>query len=746
MKKKNQNLGKLKLLLLFFCVVSLFGCGKEGKDKKDDFETLMEGAKGLYEKAENHRQIDSVEFQKKVVEYIGEKGYACVDQKAQIDMVHPEQVEKFCEKAKKGEKAEVVLYLVMEQAMVVRYELHTNEKKMEANVSSIRWIKNKPCLVYQHSFKVHAWKYTKKGYFFIEEYHPPGFDGPSGTIGFRVKPLDPKLRELNRKYVLPIGYQLNNTLITSWSQQDFGKLNLYDLYELEYPQIYGQELPYEKKEGAEYQIPKEEFESVLKTRFPIHSDQMQKQAMYQEETKTYCYRPRGLHDCELPYGPYPEVVSYEEMEDGTLKLIVEAVWEIKMLDQAFRSELVVEPLEEETYRYRSNTILSPISDKPRWYMPRLTEEQWNEVYEKGNALPIENKEMDEPEEACISALNDLKDFYAQARKEDTGDVILADSVMEKMKQELGRRGVPVISSQPYSVMENYQEMEAYLQRAQQGKKGNIVLYDILKDGSIERRNYLYNGEEMELQVVRAAWNKEGDPTIVYRSDAQLKEWRYTKKGWFAYELCVPNPPDVSEIIDGSYMIRVKPLNTECIELSKKCVFPLGYRGNNLLCSNWDREHLEELDYNGLYEYLYQMKYQKKFVMEKGKTGIPAESFEQLITEYIPVTVQQLRNIAAFDEEKQEYIWTKLGCGNYAPTYFGTSLPEVIHVEKQQGGILVLTVEAVCDTVISNEAMITHKLTVQCKEDGSFQYLGNTILEDGIHRIPQYQYRIARDGI
>ena len=39
--------------------------------------------------------------------------------------------------------------------------------------------------------------------------------------------------------------------------------------------------------------------------------------------------------------------------------------------------------------------------------------------------------------------------------------------------------------------------------------------------------------------------------------------------------------------------------------------------------------------------------------------------------------------------------------------------------------------------------ITHELTVKFREDGSFQYLGNKILEDGIHQIPQYQYRIAR---
>ncbi|MFQ7527828.1 MAG: DUF6070 family protein [Mediterraneibacter gnavus] len=59
-----------------------------------------------------------------------------------------------------------------------------------------------------------------------------------------------------------------------------------------------------------------------------------------------------------------------------------------------------------------------------------------------------------------------------------------------------------------------------------------------------------------------------------------------------------------------------------LNCQKKCVLPLGYQGNNLLCSNWDREHLEGLDYNGLYEYLYQMKYQKKICYGRRKKWNP----------------------------------------------------------------------------------------------------------------------------
>ena len=189
------------------------------------------------------------------------------------------------------------------------------------------------------------------------------------------------------------------------------------------------------------------------------------------------------------------------------------------------------------------------------------------------------------------------------------------------------------------------------------------------------------------------------------------------------------------------MIRVKPMTKEQRELSEKCVRVLGYQGNNLLCSNWDTEHMEELDYNGIYEYLYELKYQKKFHGEAYPDGIPKDDFEKLLMEYLPITEEMIRKYAVYNEEKKTYVWVGLGCGNYAPTFFGTSIPEVTDIRENEDETVTLTVDAVCDMVTCEEAFITHELTVRFEEDGSFQYLGNEILNDGIKNIPEYQYRI-----
>ena len=151
---------------------------------------------------------------------------------------------------------------------------------------------------------------------------------------------------------------------------------------------------------------------------------------------------------------------------------------------------------------------------------------------------------------------------------------------------------------------------------------------------------------MYLLAVKAVWGMNDNPSIVYVSYTRIEEWKYTEKGWFGYTLCVPKYPEVSEAVDGSSMIRIKPLSDECREVSKKCVYLLGYQGNNLLCSDWDRSDMEGLDYNGLYEYLYRMKYGERYEFSGNSSGIPAEEFENLIMEFLPITAEQIKKWAA----------------------------------------------------------------------------------------------------
>lgn len=44
-------------------------------------------------------------------------------------------------------------------------------------------------------------------------------------------------------------------------------------------------------------------------------------------------------------------------------------------------------------------------------------------------------------------------------------------------------------------------------------------------------------------------------------------------------------------------------------------------------------------------------------------------------------------------------------------------------------------------VLCDDELITHELTIQMEEDGSFKYLGNKIRDDVLRDLPAYQYRV-----
>ncbi len=371
---------------------------------------------------------------------------------------------------------------------------------------------------------------------------------------------------------------------------------------------------------------------------------------------------------------------------------------------------------------------------------RKSEEEASEQWEKGYNLPVEEQEKKEAEKDCKKIMELYFSIYEDADKGTASNIALNDKTVLEIQKKVMETGCPVATLVTYSNMVNYESVDNFLKKCKAGKSGSIVVYQVHYDGGIGRMKFIFDGTDMYVLTAKGVWNdnKSGISCISY---TRIKEWKYTDKGWFGYELCVPEPPEVSEIMDGSCLLRVKPMTEKQREMSEKCVRGLGYQGNNLLCSNWDTDHLKELDYNGMYEYLYAMKYQEKFNPESYPNGIPKEEFENLIMEYLPVTAEQIREYAVFDEEKQTYVWVRLGCLNYSPTFFGTSLPEVTDMKENEDGTVTLTVEAVCDMVICDDAVITHELTVRFAEDGSFQYLGNEILNDGIKNIPEYQYRI-----
>lgn len=197
---------------------------------------------------------------------------------------------------------------------------------------------------------------------------------------------------------------------------------------------------------------------------------------------------------------------------------------------------------------------------------------------KGYHVPIDARQRMEAEEDCNEMMELISELYKNADKSRASNVVIADEVIDQMVEQLKATGCPVTITELYSNMENYTKLEDFLNAAAAGSEGSAVVYEIHSDGGIGRYQYSYDGKDMYVLSAKAAWSDDDTPVITYISYTRIKEWRFTDKGYFCYELCVPEYPEVTEIVDGSCMVRVKPITEENREMSEKCVLGLAYQG------------------------------------------------------------------------------------------------------------------------------------------------------------------------
>lgn len=730
---------------------------------------LAEGYREIYEKAKEE-DLDTLLVTEKIMEYIGEAGYSVVDMNHQLDMINSESIELFCSNAENGSEDQAVIVVVMDSGQLQRYDLNASETEIQVTETILSWENENPYISYTHSYEAAAWKYTENGYLFWEEYHPEGYDGAPGQVGIRVQPLDSKCREYNQKYVLPLGYEGNNLLITNWSESDFSDLNLYDLYEQMYKMKYQKKLPYEDSViCVEYQIPEHEFEDVLYTYLNISSEEIRCRVAYAKDSQTYQYHPRTMYDANIPYTPFPEVVSYEEMPDGTVKLMVKGIWIKSLDDNAWFSELVIRPLENGGFQYVSNRVIRSsenISEENvPWYTPRLTDAKWKSYAEESGIMgsdigepDVINDEMVDSEngengydlsvpdgfkecaeEECLQMMYLIQDIYKNVDKGAAINAVISRENVSQMLSVIAETGAPSMADAYNLNMENYESVNEFLINAQNGIEGSIVLYNILTGGGISRKEFSFKDGAMYLLGTTAVWNQKNQPSISHTVYNRLETWKYTEKGWFIYEYCIP---ELSDRVNGNDMFRVIPLENSFRELCERYLASIGYQGNNLLCSNWESGNMENLDYNGLFQYLYEIKTGEDFDSAVYMDGVPKEEFENIMQKYLPVSKAEVEQYAVFDSNTQKYVWKRVGYSSTSNNFFSTSFPEIVDIQEKKDGTMILTVDAVCN-LLGDDTVIRHELTIRFMADGSVFYLSNKILDNGLEKIPEYQYRLGR---
>jgi hypothetical protein len=345
----------------------------------------------IYVEAAKNNELTDMETVSKVIKRFGECGYAAVDCENRVDMTQMQSVMDFCDSVENQKEAEVTIIQVSDLGGFSVYHLQTENGVVHVKRCYYGYKDGIMKIEDEGEYQTDYWRYTDDGYlifsgtYFSEELYVLTLSSAEEHVAFRILPLDAKCRELNEKYLLPIGYELNNMFLVDWNEDDFGDLNFYDMFDLLYPKLHNEKFPYVADDnlgiGAVYHIPKTEFENVIMEYFNIDSETLQSKTVYDSEDSTYEYKPRGFEEVEYPEYPYSEVIGYTENSDGTITLTANVVFPYSGNSKVYAHEVVVRPLEDGGVQYVSNRIIpSEDNSEETWHTPRLTLEEWEELY------------------------------------------------------------------------------------------------------------------------------------------------------------------------------------------------------------------------------------------------------------------------------------------------------------------------------------------------------------------------------
>ena len=286
----------------------------------------------------------TAEQRKAVVEQLGSAGLVSVEK--DTDMQNPDEIERFWAEYQKGQNSMVTVYEIHQDGVIGSITFIHRNHKLQTYYVGVRWKEGGVPEIQGISVSdVAEIKLTEKGYFiYAYEYIIPH---ASLRQYWRIKPLSEKCKELTEKYISGLSYVNYNLLVTNWDAENVEDILMPCMYEDIYRVYTGGNLKTE-----DWKIPAEEYERVMTTYFPVSVEQLRENCGYDETSDSYKYEMIYAS----PYPPFGEVVDYTENTDGTITLFVDGVWPDYNSDQAFRNVIVVEPFEDGTFRYLSNSI------------------------------------------------------------------------------------------------------------------------------------------------------------------------------------------------------------------------------------------------------------------------------------------------------------------------------------------------------------------------------------------------------
>lgn len=326
---------------------------------------------------------------------------------------------------------------------------------------------------------------------------------------------------------------------------------------------------------------------------------------------------------------------------------------------------------------------------------------------------LESEEQEQLQEAAISAAEGCADLYKDIKVLDTTFYQLGQRTKEQRRETVSRMGgLGYVSVSKGINMENYEEVEMFYSRYSDGEEAQVTICDIYGDGRFGCRTFLYRAGKLQVYYVEITWQEGGVPILSHTSVWDLEEIRLTEKGYFIYTNKI-------KISHGNLRehYRIKPLAEDCRALTEKYISGLSYIDYNLLTVDWNGSNVEDIIMDTMFGDIYHMHTGEYLKVHGGR--VDAEIFEEIMTIYFPITIEQLHHCCGYDADSDTYECDLFSVRPYAP--FG----EVVDYTENEDGTLTLFVDGVWPDYDSDYAF-TNQVVIQSYEDGTFCYLSNVV--------------------
>lgn len=358
------------------------------------------------------------------------------------------------------------------------------------------------------------------------------------------------------------------------------------------------------------------------------------------------------------------------------------------------------------------------------FSEEMQREQEEESQEKMNKTSYEEEieeavsvlksdEQEQLQQTAKLAAEECADLYKDIKVLDTTFYQIEQRKKEQRREVVSRLGgLGFVSVSKGINMANYEKVEIFYSEYSDGKDAQVTIYEIYGDGRFGCRTFLYRAGKLQVYYVEITWQEGGVPILSHTSVWDLEEIRLTEKGYFIYTNKI-------KISHGNLRehYRIKPLAEDCRALTEKYISGLSYIDYNLLTVDWNSSNVEEIIMDTMFGDIYHMHTGEYLKVHGGR--VDAEIFEEIMTIYFPITVEQLHQCCGYDADSNTYECDLFSVRPYAP--FG----EVVDYTENEDGTLTLFVDGVWPDYDSDYAF-TNQVVIQSYEDGTFCYLSNVI--------------------